>query len=167
MSDVTYTLPEDGNFTEEVIIGEDDRIWMKIHKKYHCYIGRWQSPHKGHRWLIDQHLAKGEPVLILIRDVPTDENNPFTATEVQTMLKAAFKTEWYTNSVEIQIIPDIASVNYGRGVGYDVVCHESAAPEHIKRVSATEIRRQIRAGEEGWREMVMPGVEKWLEAKFQ
>jgi hypothetical protein len=83
------------------------------------------------------------------------------------MLKAAFKTEWYTNSVEIQIIPDIASVNYGRGVGYDVVCHESAAPEHIKRVSATEIRRQIRAGEEGWREMVMPGVEKWLEAKFQ
>ncbi len=31
--------------------------------KYHAYIGRWQSPHMGHRWLIDQHLDKGEPVL--------------------------------------------------------------------------------------------------------
>lgn len=163
MSDVTYTLAD---FSKEEIIKKDDKVWMTIHKKYHAYIGRWQSPHKGHRWLIDQHLAKGEPVLILIRDVPTDENNPFTATEVQTMLKVAFKKEWYTDSVEIKIIPDIASINYGRGVGYDVVNHTEAAPEDIKRISATEIRRQIRAGEEGWRELVMPGVEKWLKAKF-
>lgn len=134
--------------------------------KYHAYIGRWQSPHMGHRWLIDQHLDKGEPVLIMIRDVPIDDNNPFTASEVHAMLRVAFKKEWQCGKVKLQIIPDIASVNYGRGVGYDVVCHEAAAPEHIKRVSATEIRRQIRAGENGWRSMVMPGVEKYLEAKF-
>lgn len=134
--------------------------------KYHCYIGRWQSPHMGHRWLIDQNLAEGKPVLILIRDVPTDQNNPFSAQEVEQMLRTAFDKECTDGRVAIQIIPDIASVNYGRGVGYDVVCHEAAAPEHIKRVSATEIRRQIRAGEEGWREMVMPGVGPFLERKF-
>ena len=134
--------------------------------KYHAYIGRWQSPHMGHRWLIDQHLAKGEPVLIMIRDVDIDENNPFTALEVKAMLAKAFAQEYNDDLVALQIIPDIASVNYGRGVGYAVVCHEAAAPPEIKRVSATEIRRQIRAGEEGWREMVMPGVEPMLESKF-
>ena len=134
--------------------------------KYHAYIGRWQSPHKGHRWLIDQHLAKGEPVLIMIRDVPIDDNNPFTAQEVKAMLARAFAQEYNDDLVALQIIPDIASVNYGRGVGYEVVCHEAAAPPEIKRVSATEIRRQIRAGEQGWRDMIMPGVETMLENKF-
>jgi nicotinamide mononucleotide adenylyltransferase len=134
--------------------------------KYHAYIGRWQSPHKGHKWLIDRNLAEGKPVLILIRDVPIDENNPFTADEVEQMLRAAFPQEILDGRVALSIIPDIASVNYGRGVGYDVINHTAAAPEHVKRVSATEIRRQIRAGEEGWRDMVMPGVEGYLEAKF-
>ena len=134
--------------------------------KYHAYIGRWQSPHLGHRWLIDQNLADGKAVLILIRDVPTDENNPFTATEVETMLCTAFKKEIADGRVATQIIPDIASINYGRGVGYEVICHEAAAPPEIKSISATEIRRQIRCGEKGWKEMVMPGVGPWLEAKF-
>lgn len=134
--------------------------------KYHAYIGRWQSPHMGHRWLIDRNLAEGKPILILIRDVPTDDNNPFTAEEVRIMLRDAFFEECEKGLVAIRIIPDIASVNYGRGVGYEVICHEQAAPEHIKRISATEIRRQIRAGEDGWRSMVMPGVESYLERKF-
>ena len=134
--------------------------------KYHAYPGRWQSPHLGHRHIIDKHLAKNEPVLIWIRDVPVDENNPFEAWEVEDMLSEAFKEEILSGLVRLQIIPDIASVNYGRGVGYDVVCHEGTTPEHIKRISATEIRRQIRAGEDGWRSMVMDGVEPFLEAKF-
>ena len=135
--------------------------------KYHAYIGRWQSPHLGHRWLIDQNLAQNKLVLILIRDVPTDENNPFTAEEVFGMLRAAFRNEWIKGLVEIRVIPDIASINYGRGVGYEVINHTEAAPEEVKMISATEIRRQIRAGENGWREMVMPGVECMLESKFR
>lgn len=134
--------------------------------KYHAYIGRWQSPHLGHKWLIDQHLGRDEPVLILIRDVPEDYKNPFTPGEVSVMLERAFSIEVAAGTVKIQIIPDIASINYGRGVGYDVICHEAAAPPEIKRISATEIRRQIRAGEDGWREMVMPKVAPFLEVKF-
>lgn len=135
--------------------------------KFHAYIGRWQSPHKGHRWLIDQHLSKGEPVLIMIRDVPIDENNPFDAYEVSAMLSDAFREEIEQELVKLWVIPDIASINYGRGVGYKIVNHTEAAPEHVKRISATEIRRQIRAGENGWRSMVMPGVEIYLEEKFR
>jgi nicotinamide mononucleotide adenylyltransferase len=135
--------------------------------KYHAYIGRFQSPHLGHRWLIDRNLAEGKPVLIMIRDVELDEKNPFTASEVYDMLDIAFETEITNGLVSLQIIPDIASINYGRGVGYDVICHEAAAPAHVKRISATEIRRQIKAGEDGWREMVMPGVEEALKAKFK
>lgn len=102
----------------------------------------------------------------MIRDVPTDENNPFTAEEVEEMLQVAFAEEIKQKLVKLQIISDIVSINYGRGVGYAVVCHEDAAPEHIKRISATEIRRQIRAKETGWREVVMEGVESYLENKF-
>jgi hypothetical protein len=43
------------------------------------------------------------------------------------------------------IIPDIDSVNFGRGVGYDVIEHEP--PTEVKEISATKIREQMR--EEG------------------
>ena len=82
------------------------------------------------------------------------------------MLSVAFKKELEDGLVAIRIIPDICSINYGRGVGYDVICHEEAAPEHIKMISATDIRAKIRAGDDSWREFVMDGVEPWLEAKF-
>jgi len=42
----------------------------------------------------------------------------------------------------ISIIPDIESVNYGRGVGYEIIEH--VPPETIKEVSATKIRAELR-----------------------
>ena len=44
--------------------------------------------------------------------------------------------------VRVIIIPDIESVNYGRGVGYEIIEHEP--PAQIKRISATEIRSNMR-----------------------
>ena len=44
--------------------------------------------------------------------------------------------------VKITIIPDIESINYGRGVGYEIIEH--VPPEDIKQVSATKIREQMR-----------------------
>jgi len=134
--------------------------------KYHAYIGRWQSPHRGHKWLIDQNLAQGKPVLIMIRNVEVDNNNPFTAHEVFVLLSDAFAKEIGEGLVALQIIPDICSINYGRGVGYEVNCLEQQCPEEIKRISATEIRRKIREGDPTWRDYVMPGTEKYLERKF-
>jgi nicotinamide mononucleotide adenylyltransferase len=51
-------------------------------KKYALYIGRWQTWHAGHEWLINQQLNKGKNVWVAIRDVEVDENNPKTAQQV-------------------------------------------------------------------------------------
>ena len=40
------------------------------------------------------------------------------------------------------IIPDVESVNYGRGVGYEVIEH--IPPQEIGEISATSIREQMR-----------------------
>ena len=51
--------------------------------KYSMFIGRWQPWHEGHRWLIDQRLNEDKNVLICIRDMATDKNNPYTPEEVK------------------------------------------------------------------------------------
>ena len=40
------------------------------------------------------------------------------------------------------IIPDIESINYGRGVGYDIIEH--VPPKEIGDISATSIRNQMK-----------------------
>jgi nicotinamide mononucleotide adenylyltransferase len=109
-------------------------------KKYALFIGRWQTWHKGHEWLINQQLEKGKNVWVAIRDVPQDENNPKTAQEV---LKELSNEPFFTNNfnkILLSIIPDIESVNYGRAVGYDVIYHEP--PKEIEQISGTSIRKK-------------------------
>ena len=102
------------------------------------YIGRWQNWHKGHEWLISQQLDKGKNVWVAIRDVPTDENIPKTAHRVfLDLFEEPFFIE-NTDRILISIIPDIESVNYGRGVGYDVIYHEP--PTDVAVISGTAIR---------------------------
>lgn len=108
-------------------------------KQYALYIGRWQNFHAGHEWLINQQLDKGKNVWIAIRDVEVDENNPKTAHNI---LMDLSNNEFIKQNIErilISIIPDIESVNYGRGVGYDVVYHEP--PTEISEISGTKIRK--------------------------
>lgn len=107
-------------------------------KKYALYVGRWQNWHKGHEWLINQQLEKGKDVWVAIRNVPTDENNPKTAQQV--MMELVDEPFFKDNShrIQISIIPDIESINYGRGVGYDVIYHEP--PSEIAKISGTDIR---------------------------
>ena len=84
-------------------------------KKYALFIGRWQTWHAGHEWLISQQLNKGKNCWVAIRDVPKDENNPKSAQEV--LLELSNERFFKNNSDKIllSIIPDIESVNYGRG----------------------------------------------------
>ena len=107
-------------------------------RKYAMYIGRWQNWHKGHEWLINQQLNKGKNVWVAIRDVPRDENNPKTAHQVfLELIEEPFFIE-NSDKILISIIPDIESVNYGRGVGYDVIYHEP--PADVAVISGTAIR---------------------------
>jgi hypothetical protein len=109
-------------------------------KKYALFIGRWQTWHKGHEWLINQQLEKGKDVWVAIRNVPTDENNPKTAQQV--MMDLAEEPFFIENShkIQVSIIPDIESVNYGRGVGYEVIYHQP--PANIEAISGTGIRKK-------------------------
>jgi predicted nucleotidyltransferase len=69
----------------------------------------------------------------------------------------------YVNNplVRIIVVPDIASVNYGRDVGYSV--NEIKVDPVIANVSATEIRRQILVGETDWKWLVDEKAHKILE----
>jgi phosphopantetheine adenylyltransferase len=108
-------------------------------KKYAMYIGRWQNFHDGHKWLINQQLEKGKDIWVAIRNVPTDENNPKTAQEVMMELAGDPFFKENSHKIQISIIPDIESINYGRGVGYDVIYHEP--PSEIGEISGTKIRK--------------------------
>ena len=110
--------------------------------KYSMYIGRWQPWHAGHRWLIDQRLNEGKKVLICIRDVEPDEKNPWTPLEVLQNLTHELLDIIQERKVKIIIIPDIESINIGRGVGYDVIEH--CPPDEIKEISATAIREKLK-----------------------
>jgi hypothetical protein len=114
-------------------------------KQYSMFIGRWQPWHPGHRWLIDQRLNEDKNVLICIRDIEPDEKNPWSAIEVMSNLYNELADLIEADRVKVMIIPDVESVNFGRGVGYDIIEHEP--PTEVKEISATKIREQMR--EEG------------------
>ena len=110
--------------------------------KYAMFIGRWQPWHDGHRWLIDQALNEGKHVLLCIRDVPVSESNPWTADQILLNLADSLKDLLEEGRLHIMKIPDIESINIGRGVGYDVIEH--VPPQEIHDISATKIREQMK-----------------------
>ena len=109
--------------------------------KYSMFIGRWQPWHDGHRWLIDQRLDKGKNVLICVREVSQDDKNPYDPTAVKENVEKKLKDLIDSKRVKVIIIPDIESVNYGRGVGYDIIEH--VPPTEIGQISATKIRKEL------------------------
>ena len=109
--------------------------------KYSMFIGRWQPWHKGHRWLIDQRLNEGKNVLICVREVSKDDKNPYNPIEVKENVEKELKDLINSKRVKVIIIPDIESVNYGRGVGYDIIEH--VPPSEIGEISATKIREKL------------------------
>jgi cytidyltransferase-like protein len=104
------------------------------------FVGRWQPLHTGHQELFKRAMDEGKNVLICIRDIQPDEKNPFTAQQVLENI-----TEFYQNEprVKVMIIPDICSIEFGRGVGYDIIEH--IPPTAIGEISATKIREQMKA----------------------
>jgi hypothetical protein len=61
----------------------------------------------------------------------------------------------------VKIIPDIGSVNWGRGVGYGTNLVEVS--ENIKGISATEIRNLMDRGDNSWRDIVCDGVAEFID----
>ncbi len=106
------------------------------------FIGRWQPLHPGHQWLFNQKLEQGVPILIAVRDTPVNDSNPFTTEDVIANLEEEYSDEVESGLVKVIPIPDIESVNYGRGVGYEI--NEFVPPKDIGKISATEIRKKLK-----------------------
>ena len=127
---------------QKIHVEGDPKLKNTGAKQYSMFIGRWQPWHAGHRWLIDQRLNEGKNVLICIRDIAPDEKNPFSALEVEANIKKELWTLLSDETVKVIIIPDIESVNFGRGVGYDIIEH--IPPQEVGEISATKIREQMK-----------------------
>lgn len=112
------------------------------------FIGRFQPTHLGHQWLFEQKLKEGIPVLIAIRDIEPDEKNPLSPIQVKSLWEKIYSGQ----DVEVIIIPDIESVNWGRGVGYKTIEH--VPPVDVCNISATQIRNFIKEGSDDWKSMV-------------
>ena len=125
-------------------------------KKYAIFVGRFQPYHFGHIELIQQKLNEGTPALIMIRDIEPDEKNPFTTEQTVSMIEKYHKSKG--DDVKVIIIPDIESVNFGRGVGYEV--NEYTPPKEIGGISATGIRNSIKNGDPYWKRMVDESIQE-------
>ena len=109
------------------------------------FIGRWQPLHPGHQWLFNQKLEQGIPILIAVRDTPVNDSNPFATEDVIANLEKEYSEEIKSGMVKVISIPDIESVNYGRGVGYEI--NEFVPPSNIGKISATRIREKLKKDE--------------------
>lgn len=110
--------------------------------QYAMFIGRWQPLHSSHQALFQQALNEGKNLLICIRDGEVNEKNPFSPEEVKKNIEDTYALLINSGIMKVMVIPDIESVNFGRGVGYDIVEH--IPPTAIGEVSATKIREQMR-----------------------
>ncbi len=126
-----------------LVLGKQEKTIPKA-----LFIGRWQPFHKNHERLIGNKLNKGIPVLIAVRDILPDEKNPFTTVQTIDLIKTVYENN---PLVEVISIPDIESVNYGRGVGYEI---NQFVSDNEQIISGTQIRSNIKEGKEDWKSFV-------------
>jgi adenylylsulfate kinase len=130
----------------------ENKIWDK---KYHVnssmindesgfamFLGRWQPLHDGHKTLFSQALNSGRNICIMIRDTPVSEKNPFTSEQVKENIEEYYSEGVKNGNVVVMVVPNITSINFGRGVGYDIIEH--IPPTEIAEISATKIREEMK-----------------------
>ena len=121
-------------------------------------LGRWQPWHPGHTALFKKALLETGQVCIMIRDVggivgadagagrtKAQVDNPFDLNEVKKniLLELAKEDFVYGEEYVVMEVPNIVDISYGRGVGYTFTEHDLG--EEIHKISATQIREQLRA----------------------
>ena len=114
-------------------------------------LGRWQPWHDGHTELFKRALAEHGQVCIMVRDVHGADagmgntDNPFEWTNVIVGIRNALTEHGYTMNQEYIVIkvPNIVDISYGRGVGYTFTEHDLG--KDIHDISATKIRKEMRA----------------------
>jgi DNA polymerase III delta prime subunit len=104
-------------------------------------MGRWQPWHDGHRALFERLIARTGQVAIQIRDVQGWQgSNPFEVEKVKSFIRRDLDPI-YQGQYEIQVVPNIVHIGWGRGVGY--TSGEETFDESITDISATKIRKEL------------------------
>jgi len=104
-------------------------------------LGRWQPWHAGHRALFERLIARTGQVVIQIRDVQGWQgSNPFAVEQVKNFIRHDLDP-LYQGQYEIQVVPNIVHIGWGRGVGY--TSGEENFEENITDISATKIRKEM------------------------
>lgn len=104
-------------------------------------LGRWQPWHKGHRALFERAVAKTGQVVIQIRDCQGwNGSNPFAAEQVKDFIRRDLDP-LYQGQYEIQLVPNVVNITYGRDVGYKM--EQEVFDDATHSISATKIRQKM------------------------
>jgi hypothetical protein len=128
-------------FVGEHIIENRRRPRFDWQKETVQMLGRWQPWHAGHRALFERLIARTGQVVIQVRDVQGWQgSNPFAIDQVREFIKRDLDPI-YQGQYEIQIVPNIVHIGWGRGVGY--TSGEETFDDTITNISATKIRKEL------------------------
>ena len=128
-------------FVGEHIIENRRRPRFDWQKETVQLLGRWQPWHAGHRALFERAIAKTGQVVIQIRDCQGWQGtNPFALEQVKYFIRRDLDT-LYQGQYEIQVVPNIVNITYGRDVGYAI--EQEQFDQQTTNISATKIRRSL------------------------
>ena len=104
-------------------------------------LGRWQPWHEGHRALFERAIAKTGQVIIQLRDCQGWQgSNPFAIEQVKALIRRDLDP-LFQGQYEIQVVPNITNITYGRDVGYKIEKEEF--DDKMKSISGTNIRKSM------------------------
>lgn len=130
-----------GEFIAAHILDNRRRPIFDWQKETVQMLGRWQPWHAGHRALFERAIAKTGQVIIQIRDCQGWRgSNPFAIEQVKEFIKRDLDP-LYQGQFEIQVVPNIVNITYGRDVGYKI--EQEVFDEETHAISATKIRAQL------------------------
>ena len=130
-----------GEFVAAHILDNRRRPVFDWKKETVQMLGRWQPWHEGHRALFERLLTKTGQVIIQVRDVQGWQgSNPFEVAKVKGFIRRNLDP-LYQGQYEIQVVPNIVHIGWGRGVGY--THGEETFEDSITDISATKIRKEL------------------------
>jgi DNA polymerase III delta prime subunit len=128
-------------FIGDHIIANRRRPTFDWQKETVQMLGRWQPWHEGHRALFERAIAKTGQVVIQIRDCQGWQgSNPFEIEKVKSFIKRDLDPI-YQGQYEIQVVPNIVNITYGRDVGYKI--EQEVFDDATHSISATKIRKEM------------------------
>jgi hypothetical protein len=128
-------------FVGDYILSEKRRPVFDWQKETVQMLGRWQPWHPGHRALFERAIAKTGQVVIQIRDCQGwNGSNPFAIEQVKSYIRRDLDP-LYQGQYEIQVVPNVVNITYGRDVGYKI--EQEVFDDAIHSISATKIRQQM------------------------